>query len=991
MDKSEFAFRDGTKRPMVKTLPSGGRGSVGLGASGNQGPTTFSRAPIPKFSMGGGGNSGLPGQTVANTGHMFGGVKKNGSSAFTFNNGGMAKVLPKSFNRINSKYSGNNSIVKAKPTGLVLKNEYLFGGSNEDFSNFRKVSTDNQVTSAQPSPRKSLRLQPDDPGSGDKRIPTNDELRLFSIPPVTSAERNKVVPKKFQSRGRDITSTTAAVAGLAATTTTAAVVSKTIPASATVASSYNYAGMTRGGNTGSVNIGDFPNSTKPGDKRTSTAMYKTSTSGQSNSVNIIDGMEVIVPKGESEDAFGIRGGYEHAQMGDNHRKSDNIVADLTSPDEERPRNSILDVFSKIKNQIVSSNSLSSLESRVNGVDNREDHATDSTLGAGVLGVQERRDSFKGKIVKLRTIVESIVNIDPEAGDNNNILLVPQNVNNHRYSESQVVNAFEGNDENEPAASGVVINQGSMGVGRTSVQMVKLSDAQKKAEKGLYEGGNTFKLDEYGLYGHLKWLYGEETDINVAIGPHAKGIEIDAVKTDKSYHVSELDPITQSKTASKIRKWVNPIHGRIFVVLTTSFALVGIFFQSLIYNRLNKWTSTSGNSSSDCGGVYVESFSINSMLGPCSKTLSALGGLVVNELRKGEIIRMFWAMWMHTGFIHIGFNVISQAQLGYMIEPDWGMLRFFLLFFLSGVGGNLAVAVISPCSLTVGSSGGLFGITAASIPYTFENWDNLPTPMFMFIFSLISLVIGMILSFTGVTNPWAHIGGFIVGILYTFATMKACKGCSPEDRLDRYNRMAALPLFRLFMKQDNDWIKRQLEEKKRKKIDKRNSKIAQQWRKNQRIKKNALIKEMKIEKSDCDYNNDGIGLFVDDHGIKRRTDLMILIDRVPVEKVKIVTKLKILLGQRIKSFKEKKLLWTFRILSALLLIIYFIVGWLGSLYPPLYWPNPVGVISFSDGATKCGCCYVNDVYTCGSNPSFIEWCEKKGETAQPQRSIFGFDF
>ncbi|KAH7647620.1 hypothetical protein FG379_001877 [Cryptosporidium bovis] len=991
MDKSDFAFKDGAKRPMVKTLPSGGRGSINSGMNIGQGSTP-SRAPIPKFSMVGSGNSGLSRQSLTDTQNLFVGAKRSGSNAFKLSNSGVVKVSPKNFNKSSLKYGSKNSTVKAKPAGIVLTNAALFGGSNinsanENYTNFKKVSTDNQVTSAQPSPRKSLRLQPDDNNNNDRRIPTNDELRLFSVPPVNSTERSRVVPKKFQSRGRDIRSVAATAAGVAATTT--AVIPKTNPPSKIVADSYNYSQTVNNNNAGNVNMGDFPDSTKPGDKRTSTAMYKNSTSSQSNDVNIIDGMEVIIPKGESKGISRDRGTYGNAVIRENHRDSDNIVTDLTNPDEERPRNSILDVFSKIRSQIMSSNSLSSLESKSGII--KDDNSRDTNITIDISDVQEsRRVSVENKGTKLKAIVESIVTIDPEENYRDNILSVPQNVNTHRLSESQVVNASEGNNENDSTIGGVIINQGSMGVGRTSVQMVKLVDAQKDTKVSPYEVGNTFKLDEYGLHGHLKWLYGEETEINIALGPNAREINIDAVKTDSSYHVNELDPFTQSTTASKIRKWVNPIHGRIFVVLTTSFALVGIFFQSLIYNRLNKWTNSS-NSSSDCGGVYVESFSINSMLGPCSKTLSALGGLVVNELRNGEIVRMFWAMWMHTGFIHIGFNVISQAQLGYMIEPDWGMLRFFLLFFLSGVGGNLAVAVISPCSLTVGSSGGLFGITAASIPYTFENWDNLPTPMFMFIFSLFSLVIGMVLSFTGVTNPWAHIGGFIVGILYTFATMKACKGCSPEDRLDRYNRMAALPLFRLFMKQDKDWINKQLEEKKRKKMDKRNSKIAQQWRKNQRVKKNALIREMKIEKSDCDYNNDGIGLVVDDHGIKRRTDLMILIDRIPVEKVKIVTKLKIFFRERIKSLREKKLLWTFRILSALLLIIYFIVGWLGSLYPPLYWPNPIGVISFSAGATQCGCCYVKSVYTCGSNPAFIEWCEKQGEAAQPQRSIFGFDF
>lgn len=920
---SDFVFNDGGKRAIVKTIPGGGSSSPSASSS----PLLFggaSRAPMPKFS---GGQGASPRSSVTPLSPQRSSSFKRNSSLSGANMGmdSKANALFWMSNRpvktSPKSHAGPKYSVKAKPTPLVVPVESAFSPIL-----VKKVSTDKEVNSAQPSPRKSLRLQPED--CGEMRHPTDDELRMFSVPPANSVERRNVGQQRFPSMGRDLTE----------------------------------------------NV--FPQSNKPGDKRTSTSLYSkegpvpVQTPASGTETQVINGMEVIIALDETQ----------------KERMATAAVTEIPDPSGMRPRTSILN--GKIVPKQINNRPVVQMPERL-------------PSGRGHL---RRSVSKKGGF---STIVEAMVNIiEPEENDENSQtqggaaalgIAVPMTINGnglmpsvntgHRVSESQVVNY----DEELP-------NEGRA-VGRTSVQMAKMIDGGGLEEGGLgqdhlsqtgprrfnsLEHGNTFKLDEHGLTGHLKWLYGEETQIDIAVGPYAKELPLDAVKLDKSYHICELDPISQTKIASKFRKWVNPIHGRIFVVLTTSFALVGVFFQSLIYNRLNKWEEAK------CGGVYVEPFNMNSMLGPCSKTLSALGGLVVNELRQGEMIRMFWAMWMHTGFIHIGFNVISQAQLGYMIEPDWGMLRFFLLFFLSGVGGNLAVAVISPCSLTVGSSGGLFGITAASIPYTFENWNNLPAPMFMFIFSLISLVIGMILSFTGVTNPWAHIGGFVVGILYTFATMKACKGCSPEDRLDRYNRMAALPLFRLFMKQDKEWINRQLEEKKRRKIDKRNAKIAEQWRKNQRVKKNALIKQMKIEQVQGEVT-DSLGLVTDEHGVKRRTDLTILIDRTPAEKVPIKTKIKVYLKNRIKSLREKKLLWTFRILSGILLLFYFVIGWLGTFYPPLYWPNPIGVISFSKGATVCGCCYVNNVYTCGSNSDFISWCEKQGERAQPQRSVFGYSF
>ncbi|EEA05737.1 rhomboid family protein [Cryptosporidium muris RN66] len=525
---------------------------------------------------------------------------------------------------------------------------------------------------------------------------------------------------------------------------------------------------------------------------------------------------------------------------------------------------------------------------------------------------------------------------------------------------------------------------------SNVEDISVRNIDKESQKNVSEGdirGNQdsisqnappISLDDQGLEGHLKWLYGEDTKISVGLGPNIHDMKLNSIKLNDEYAVHSFNPLTQMEISNKIKKWINPVHGRLFVVLTTSFALTGVFLQSLVFNRLNKWGSPN-----NCGGVFVEPFKTNPMLGACPEALNVLGGLVVNELRNGGVIRLFWAMWMHAGFIHIGFNVLSQAQLGYMMEPDWGMTRFFFLFFLSAIGGNLTVSVISPCSLTVGSSGGLFGITAAGLVYTFEHWKNLPNPLFLFVFDIFSVIIGMVLSFTGVTNPWAHVGGFSVGLLYTLATFRGCGACSPEDRLARYNRMAALPIFRLFMKQDMEWVKRQIEEKKKKKIERRNKKKAEQWRKNQKMKKN-------LPNSNTDEINDGSGITVDEFGIKRHAELIIVLDKTPVGKVTIFKKIKIWFKKLGRSLCQKKGLWSFRIISGLLLIIYFVIAALGVFYPPLYWPNPVGIVSFEAGVVKCGCCYVNNVYTCGSNPQFIEWCEQQGPSAQPDRTVLGID-
>lgn len=203
---------------------------------------------------------------------------------------------------------------------------------------------------------------------------------------------------------------------------------------------------------------------------------------------------------------------------------------------------------------------------------------------------------------------------------------------------------------------------------------------------------------------------------------------------------------------------NPLHGRLIALFTTSAVLFFVFLQSLVYNDFR------------FGTAYAP-FSENGMLGPSGITLYELGGLNTNAIRNdNQVYRLFWAAWMHSGWIHIGFNVLCQMQFFFMLEPDWGFWRAFLSFFVSGIVGNLVSAVADPCTTTVGSSGGLFGLMGALIPYCIEFWQTIPRPGCIILFSLIVIIVSIIVGFTGNTDNWAHMGGLVGGLLFSFATV-----------------------------------------------------------------------------------------------------------------------------------------------------------------------------------------------------------------------------
>lgn len=149
-------------------------------------------------------------------------------------------------------------------------------------------------------------------------------------------------------------------------------------------------------------------------------------------------------------------------------------------------------------------------------------------------------------------------------------------------------------------------------------------------------------------------------------------------------------------------------------------------------------------------------------------LYGMGNLnVVDVVVNREYGRVIWAMFLHSGFPHILNNMLILYFLGAMIEKEIGHICFVLLYFLSGIGGNLvslyARMMNYDLSASIGASGAVFGLDGvllAMVLLSCRKMENV-TParvMAMILFSLYS-------GFSGenIDNA-AHVGGLVVGFL-----------------------------------------------------------------------------------------------------------------------------------------------------------------------------------------------------------------------------------
>lgn len=81
---------------------------------------------------------------------------------------------------------------------------------------------------------------------------------------------------------------------------------------------------------------------------------------------------------------------------------------------------------------------------------------------------------------------------------------------------------------------------------------------------------------------------------------------------------------------------------------------------------------------------------------------------------GEWYRLVTGAFLHASLLHIGFNMLLLLQLGMILEPWMGRLRFGLLYTASLLAGSFGVLLLDPHQFTVGASGAVFGLMGATV-------------------------------------------------------------------------------------------------------------------------------------------------------------------------------------------------------------------------------------------------------------------------------------
>lgn len=150
------------------------------------------------------------------------------------------------------------------------------------------------------------------------------------------------------------------------------------------------------------------------------------------------------------------------------------------------------------------------------------------------------------------------------------------------------------------------------------------------------------------------------------------------------------------------------------------------------------------------------------------------------------ITLVTSMFIHGNLLHIGGNMLFLWIFGDNVESNMGHIKYLFFYFICGIVAGLAQILVSPFSIvpSLGASGAIAGVLAGYIvlyPRALVRTLLFIPPFFITVirvYAFIYLGIWFLLQLwdglaqvgapetaqTGGVAFWAHIGGFLAGLL-----------------------------------------------------------------------------------------------------------------------------------------------------------------------------------------------------------------------------------
>jgi len=138
------------------------------------------------------------------------------------------------------------------------------------------------------------------------------------------------------------------------------------------------------------------------------------------------------------------------------------------------------------------------------------------------------------------------------------------------------------------------------------------------------------------------------------------------------------------------------------------------------------------------------------------------GMEVGE-KPTQWYRFITAIFLHSGILHLFFNLTFQIRTGIDMEKDFGSWRIGIIYMATGIFGFVFGAYNSVVP-SVGCSGALYGLIGCLFLDLIQSWKIIVNPWRELVKMLIVIVASLSIGLCHFIDNSAHVGGFVSGIL-----------------------------------------------------------------------------------------------------------------------------------------------------------------------------------------------------------------------------------
>lgn len=151
----------------------------------------------------------------------------------------------------------------------------------------------------------------------------------------------------------------------------------------------------------------------------------------------------------------------------------------------------------------------------------------------------------------------------------------------------------------------------------------------------------------------------------------------------------------------------------------------------------------------------------------SQFMVSHGAAYTPYILNGAYWRLFTSMFLHFGFYHITYNMLSLIFIGDILESVVGPVRYLIIYLAGGLCGNLLSLALSVRSgrytVSAGASGAIFAVIGAIFYIALRNRSRFGENNMRRLILMIVLMIMQGVVDKGVDNA-AHGGGLAGGFL-----------------------------------------------------------------------------------------------------------------------------------------------------------------------------------------------------------------------------------